>query len=145
MPASVATSRSSRPAVRTKPKNRARHSRRRPIVDHNSPDRRKVNRQTRLLIVVSIALVGGTLFSVAAGQALVAAHQVALDQVEQSLSSAVARDQDLQFTLSKLESPARIVEIAEGRYGMVVPESVTYLAPVNPGPTVIATAKRSNR
>jgi hypothetical protein len=90
-----------------------------------------MRRRTRLLTVVSIALVAGTLFAVAAGQALVAAHQVALDQAQQSLSAAVARDQNLQFSLSKLESPARIVQIAEGRYGMVVPQSVVYLAPVN--------------
>lgn len=104
-----------------------------------------MRRRTRLFVVASISLVGGSLFAVAAGQALVAAHQVALDQAQQSLSAAVARNQNLQFSLSKLESPARIVEIAEGRYGMVVPQSVLYLAPVNPGPTVIAAAKRPSR
>lgn len=94
---------------------------------------------------MSIVLVGGSLFAVAAGQAMVAAHQVELDQAEQSLSTAVARNQNLEFNVSKLESPARIVEIAEGRYGMVVPRSVLYLPPVNPGPTVRAAARRSNR
>lgn len=124
---------------------KARSSRRPAFVDHRTTNQKTTRRRTRLLLVASIVLVGGSLFAVAAGQALVAAHQVQLDQAQQSLSSAVARDQNLQFTLSKLESPARIVGIAEGRYGMVVPESVVYLAPVNPGPTVIAAAKRSSR
>ncbi|MGA8296028.1 MAG: hypothetical protein WB770_03185, partial [Acidimicrobiales bacterium] len=115
------------------------------VVDHRAADRRKMRRRTRLLLVVAVVLVAGTLFAVAGGQALVAAHQVELDQAQQSLTTAVARDQNLEFTLSKLESPARIVEIAEGRYGMIVPQSVVYLAPVNPGPTVITAAKRSNR
>ena len=104
-----------------------------------------MRRRTRLLVVSSVGFVAAALFAVAAGQAIVAAHQVELDQAQQSLSAAVARDQNLEFTLSKLESPARIVEIAEGRYGMVVPQAVVYLAPVNPGPTVIAAAKRSSR
>jgi cell division protein FtsB len=124
---------------------RKRAPRHRAVVDHDAPNRKMMRRRARLLIVAAIALVGGSLFAVAAGQALVAAHQVELDQAQQSLSTAVARNQNLQFSLSKLESPARIVEIAEGRYGMVVPRNVVYLAPVNPGPTVLAAAKRSSR
>lgn len=116
-----------------------------PRVEQRASKRRALRRRTRLLLVVSIVLVGGSLFAVAAGQAMVAAHQVELDQAEQSLSTAVARNQNLEFNVSKLESPARIVEIAEGRYGMVVPRSVLYLPPVNPGPTVRAAARRSNR
>ncbi len=125
------------------PKKRA--QRRSTVVDHNAPNRRILRRRTRLLVVSSVGFVAAALFAVAAGQAIVAAHQVELDQAQKSLSAAVARDQNLEFTLSKLESPARIVEIAEGRYGMVVPQAVVYLAPVNPGPTVIAAAKRSSR
>lgn len=136
-----ATSRTKRTAVAA----RARSPRRSAVDDHNGVNRRRMRRRARLFVVASISLVGGSLFAVAAGQALVAAHQVALDQAQQSLSAAVARNQNLQFSLSKLESPARIVEIAEGRYGMVVPQSVLYLAPVNPGPTVIAAAKRPSR
>jgi cell division protein FtsB len=104
-----------------------------------------LRRRTRLFVFVSLVLVGASLFSVAAAQAFVAARQVALDHEQQKLSSAVARNQNLEFTLSNLESPARIVAIAEGRYGMVVPANVLYLAPVNPGPTVITAAKRSSR
>ncbi len=125
------------------PKARAQH--RSTLVDHNAPNRRTLRRRTQLLVVSSIGFVAVALFAVAAGQALVAVHQVELDRAQQSLSAAVERDQNLEFTLSKLESPARIVEIAEGRYGMVVPQAVIYLAPVNPGPTVIAAAKRSGR
>ncbi len=136
-----ATSRTKRTAAAA----RVCSSRRSAVADHNAPNRKRMRRRARLFLVASIALVGGSLFAVAAGQALVAAHQVALDQAQQSLSAAVARNQNLQFSLSKLESPARIVEIAEGRYGMVVPQSVLYLAPVNPGPTVIAAATRSSR
>lgn len=107
--------------------------------------RRAERRRTRLFVVASLVLVGGSLLGVAAGQALVAARQVALDRAEQRLSAAVARDQNLELNLSKLESPARIVGIAEGRYGMVVPTTVLYLAPVNPGSTVNEAAKRSSR
>ena len=39
----------------------------------------------------------------------------------------------------------RSSEIAEQRYGMIVPRSITYLAPVNPGETVIAAARKSSR
>jgi cell division protein FtsB len=135
-----ATPRTRRPEAR-----KTRPARRPAVENHRTPKRRMVRRRTRLLLVVSVVLVGGSLFAVAAAQALVAAHQVSLDRVEQSLSSAVARNQNLEFALAKLESPARIIQIAEGRYGMVVPESVVYLAPVNPGLTVNAAAKRSSR
>jgi cell division protein FtsB len=122
---------------------RARPQRRATPVD--AAKRRMLRRRTRFFVFVSLVLVGGSLFAVAAAQALVAARQVTLDHEQQRLSSAVARNQNLEFTLSKLESPARIVAIAEGRYGMVVPASVLYLAPVNPGPTVITAANRPSR
>jgi cell division protein FtsB len=135
-----ATSRSQRSASAA----RARSPRRSRAADHNA-SRKRIRRRARLFAASSIALVGGSFLVVGAGQALVAAHQVALDEAQRSLSAAVARDENLQFSVSKLESPARIVEIAEGRYGMVVPKSVLYLAPVNPGLTVIAAARRSSR
>jgi cell division protein FtsB len=132
-------------AKRTSAESKARTPRHAALADRRAVSRRAMRRRPRLLVVTSIALVGGSLFAVAAGQALVAAHQVELDQAQKQLSSAVARNQNLEFTLSKLEAPARIVAIAEDRYGMVVPASVLYLAPVNPGPNVTAAAKRPSR
>ena len=107
--------------------------------------RRRLRRRARLMVVGAVLIVVATLIVVAGGQALVAARQVNLDATQQALAQSVARNQNLQLSRANLESPARILEIAEQRYGMILPKTITYLAPVNPGETVIAAAHKSPR
>ncbi|HXZ83147.1 MAG TPA: hypothetical protein VED84_05290 [Acidimicrobiales bacterium] len=98
-------------------------------------ERRRLRRRARATLAAAVTLVAGALFTVAAGQAFVAAQQVHLDRLAQQLATSVARDQNLQLTRAELESPSRILAIAERQLGMVVPRAVTYLVPVDPGRT----------
>jgi cell division protein FtsL len=97
------------------------------------------------MIAVAVLSVAGALITVAAGQAIVADSQVHLDTINQELSSALAQNENLQLSRAKLAAPARILQLAEERYGMVVPRSVTYLAPLDPGRSVIESARKSRR
>jgi len=115
------------------------------VVGPAALQRRRMRRRARAMLAGAVVIVAGTLVLVAGGQALVAAHQVSLDATEQALAQGVARNQNLQLTRANLASPARVLEIAEQRFGMIVPRSITYLAPVNPGETVIAAARKSSR
>ena len=97
------------------------------------------------MIVGAVAIVAVALAIVAGAQGFVAARQVGLDGVEQQLQAAVATNQNLQLERAKLASPARVLQIAEQRFGMVVPGHVSYLAPINPGATVIESARKRAR
>ncbi|HVC24258.1 MAG TPA: hypothetical protein VND23_00745 [Acidimicrobiales bacterium] len=97
-------------------------------------------RQVGRLAAVSAAVLAAALLSVAGAQALVAARQVRLDALQQELASAVTTNQSLQVSRATLESPSRIVSTAQRRLRMVSPGTVSYLAPVDPGPSVSAGA-----
>ena len=106
---------------------------------------RRLRRRGRAVLVLAALVVAATLFVVAAGQAFVAAQQVRLDRLDQQLSASVAKGETLQLTRAQLESPSRILSLAEHQLGMVVPVSVTYLVPVDPGAPPAKGAARTTR
>ncbi|MGD0220217.1 MAG: hypothetical protein ABSC73_07135 [Acidimicrobiales bacterium] len=106
---------------------------------------RRLRRRARAALVLAGLVVAAALFVVAAGQAFVAAQQVRLDRLDQQLSASVAKGENLQLTRAQLESPSRILSLAEHELGMVVPVSVTYLVPVNPGAPTAKGAARNAR
>lgn len=106
------------------------------VVDRQAALERARRRQSRLLLVASGAVLAGALTAAAAAHALLAATQIRADGLQSQLASAVATQQNLQLQRADLETPARVLWLAEHRFKMVSPSGVSYLQPVNPGETV---------
>lgn len=106
------------------------------VLDRRHLLERARRRQARALLTLSALLVGVALVLAAAGHALLASDQVRADALSSTLSAAIATQQDEQTQRAQLEAPSRILSIAEHGLKMVTPASVTYLAPVDPGPSV---------
>ncbi len=108
-----------------------------------SPSRQ---RQATVLRGLGVLFVVGALGLSSAAHALVASDQQRIDNLQVQLTRTLVEQQGLQLSRAELESPARVLRIAEGQLGMVAPASVYYLAPVDPGPSVAqagATAARA--
>lgn len=89
-----------------------------------------------MLRAFGVAFVVGALGITAAAHTFVASDQQRVDALQAALTQTVAQQQDLQISRAELEAPVRVLNIAEHQLGMVAPASVTYLPPVNPGPSV---------
>lgn len=100
-------------------------------------------RQARALILVSITVIVGSIFVIGMGQNLLGTQQIRLDSLRQQLSAATLTNENLLLSRAQLEAPARILQLAEHRLGMVTPQSVVYLTPVKTGPSVANKAKES--
>ncbi|MGO9962316.1 MAG: hypothetical protein ACLPUG_02670 [Acidimicrobiales bacterium] len=106
------------------------------VVQRRRAAARSVRRRVNLLHGLGVMFVVGALAVTAAAHTFVASDQQRLDVLKSQLSQALATQQNLQLTRAELESPVRVLAIAERVLGMVPPVSVTYLAPVDPGPSV---------
>ena len=106
------------------------------VVERRRAAARSVRRRVNLLRGLGVMFVVGALAVTAAAHTFVASDQQRIDALQNQLTQALAAQQDLQLARAELESPPRVLVIAERRLGMVSPESVTYLAPVDPGPSV---------
>jgi hypothetical protein len=82
---------------------------------------------------------------VVTGQALVASQQVHLDNLRSQLQSATATNDNLELQRAQLAAPQQLLQIAENKLRMVSPAGVTYLRPVNPGPSVAEAAAAAQR
>jgi cell division protein FtsL len=78
----------------------------------------------------------GALAVTAAAHTFVASDQQRIDTLQSQLTQTLAEQQDLQLSRAELESPVRVLAIAERQLGMISPESVSYLPPADPGPSV---------
>ena len=106
------------------------------VVDRSAARSRAAHRQANLLRLIGVMLVVGALAVTAAAHTFVASDQQRIDALQAQLSQNLAQEQNLQIARAELESPQRVLAIAEHQLGMVAPSSVTYLAPVSPGPSV---------
>ena len=106
------------------------------VVSRRRAESRSSHRRANLLRGLGVLFIVGALAVTAAGHALVASDQQRIDTLQGQLTQTLAEQQDLQLSRAELESPVRVLSIAERQLGMVSPESVSYLSPVNPGPTV---------
>lgn len=105
---------------------------------------RTQRRQARLMLAISACVVAVALLIVGAANIVVTSRQFRVDALNSAVGSAVAENQNLQLQRAELESPARIVSIAEHRLGMVMPKSVTYL-PAVPMPAAPVTKSHGAR
>jgi cell division protein FtsL len=106
------------------------------VVDRRASAARSVHRQARLLRTLGVGFVVGALALTAAAHTFVASYQQNIDALQAELTQSVAQQQNLQISRAQLESPVRVLSIAEHNLDMVAPGAVSYLAPVNPGPSV---------
>jgi len=106
------------------------------VVDRSRRATRTLHRQARVLRTLGVMFVVGALAITAAAHTFVASDQQRIDSLQTELTQSLAEQQDLQLSRAELESPLRVLNIAEKKLGMVSPGSVSYLAPVNPGLTV---------
>ena len=67
---------------------------------------------------------------------LIAENQFRLDAPQQQTATQQADYEKLRLHVAELESPARIVSVAEGRLGLQQPGSVTYLPAISTGDTI---------
>jgi len=105
-------------------------------VDRRPAASRVGRRQVTMLRGLGVLFVGGALVVTAAAQALVASDQQRIDGLQVRLAQTIVEQQNLQLSRAELESPLRVLQIAEGQLGMLAPGSESFLAPVNPAPSV---------
>jgi cell division protein FtsL len=95
------------------------------------------------MVVAAVVVVVGTIFVIGMGQNMLGTQQIRLDTLQQELASATQTNQNLLLSRAQLEAPARILQLAQQRLGMVTPRNVIYLTPVTTGPTVAEKTKES--
>ena len=115
------------------------------IVDRRLKASRSVHRQANVLRGLGVLFVVGALAVTAAAHTFVASDQQRIDALQAQLTQSLVSQQDLQISRAELESPLRVLSIAEHQLHMVAPGSVTYLAPVNPGPSVEQSGRAAAR
>ncbi|MGO9334670.1 MAG: hypothetical protein ACLQCU_11605 [Acidimicrobiales bacterium] len=107
------------------------------VVDRGRAASRSSRRRANVLRGLGVLLVVGALVVTAAAHTLVASDQERVDTLQAQLTQTLAEQQDLQLSRAELASPVRVLDIAERQLGMVSPGSVSYLSPVDPGPSVL--------
>lgn len=87
---------------------------------------RRRRRMRAVVLLVGVFMVGA-LFALAAFHAVIASGQAEIDRIETEVADAQTRYERLRVDVAELEAPARIVQEAGQRLGMVPPPDVTYL------------------
>jgi cell division protein FtsL len=89
-------------------------------------------RRARLFLGAMSSLVVLGLFGIAALHVVLTQGQFRLQQLENRANEQQARYEQLRLQVAQLESPERVVAVAQERLGMVSPPGVTYLSPSGP-------------
>lgn len=115
---------------------RPRHLR---VVPPGGRSARARRRRARLVVAAVAAAAAAVVFGLVAFQVVLSEGQIRLEQLRQRAAEEQVRYDRLRLEVAELESPARIIAMAQQRLGMVAPPGVTYLSPtgaeVVPGPT----------
>jgi cell division protein FtsB len=115
------------------------------VVDRRLRASSSTRRQAKVLKALGALFVVGAFGVTAAAHTFVASDQQRIDALQGQLGQALATQQELQVARAELESPSRVLAIAEHQLGMVSPGSVTYLSPVSPGPSVEQSGAKAAR
>ena len=97
-------------------------------------------RRVRLGGIVLAVFVIGLLFAAVGMHVVLAQNQFRLDRLTTQAATEQAHYQQLRLQVDQLESPQRIIGIAQSRLGMVAPAGVTYLAPAAAGKSAAGAA-----
>ncbi len=91
------------------------------------PSRRPHFNRRYMALWAGLSVVAGLALALVVLHVLIAQAQFRLDRLQQQAGQDQAQYEKLRLSVAQLESPARIVSIAEGVLGMQQPGSVTYL------------------
>ena len=86
-------------------------------------------------MVCALVALAACLLGIVASHAALAQGQFHLEELRSKAAREQERYQRLRLRVAELESPARVVAVAQERLGMVPPPGVTYLSPTGPTPT----------
>lgn len=91
-------------------------------------------RRSNRVVLGAVAVIGalGLLFVLAVLQTAITQGQAHLDRVEAQAAEREAEARALEFEVAQLEAPSRIIAEAEARLGLVEPDQVHYVEPVDP-------------
>ena len=101
------------------------------LVDNTRLEQAVRRRRARRLVVAAAVLAVASLIALAGTHAMLVSNQIRLDALEQQAAEAQARHQALRLEVAMLEDPARVVSIATEHLGMVEPDVITHLKPVD--------------
>jgi cell division protein FtsL len=96
------------------------------------PERARRPRFSPKVGVLITALLFAGLFALAVVHTLLVQGQIRLDQLDEQVAEEQGRYQELRLQVAELESPERIVAVAQTRLGMVSPDDIVYLSPAEP-------------
>ena len=91
-------------------------------------------RRRRLLVCAAGLVLGLCLLGIVASHTALAQGQFRLEKLKSKAAAEQDRYQRLRLRVAELESPARVVAVAQERLGMVPPPEVTYLSPTGATP-----------
>lgn len=86
-------------------------------------------RRARVVTAAALLLLVAGVFGLVASHVVLTQNQFRLERLEAKATEAQARYERLRLRVARLESPERIVAVAQERLGMVPPPGVTYLSP----------------
>lgn len=86
-------------------------------------------RRMRLVFVVAGIAAAGSLFALAGFNAMLVSGQGRLDRLERQVAEAQSAYSAARLRVAELEAPERIVQVAQQRLGMHLPDDVHYLTP----------------
>ena len=98
------------------------------VTDAELQEFRRRARARRLLAAAGMVVALG-LFGVVIAHVMLMQGQFELQQLQQRSAESQAEYDRLRLQVSELESPDRIVDVAQVKLGMVAPRTITYLAP----------------
>ena len=99
------------------------------VVDGRELDARRVRRRRQAMTVVTLVIVAAGLFGLVASHVVLTQGQFKLQRIQRQADEEQARYERMRLQVAQLESPSRIVAVAQERLGMVPPAHVKYLAP----------------
>ena len=116
------------------------------VVDGRESARR---RRRRGVAWMGLGLLATGLLAVVTSHVLLSQQHYELEQLERQATQSQRRYDQLRLDVARLEAPERIVAVATGRLGMVMPDGVTYLTPteriVDPGVESASVAQSEER
>ena len=113
------------------------------VVDAGPRSAPSGRRRVRLLTWTGVVVVAAALLAVVASQAALAQGQFRLQRLQARAAAEQDRYERLRLQVAELESPSRVVAVAQERLGMVPPPDVTYLSPS--GPSTAAAGRLTRR
>src|SRR5437763_12761045 len=86
-------------------------------------------RRARFIVVLAAVVAAGSLFLLAAFNAMLVTGQARIDHLQKQVAEAQTQYSANRLKVAELEAPSHVVAVAQQRLGMVPPHDVTYLAP----------------